>query len=437
MADLEGAVAPPPAEAVATPERITREQQTQEVRGLGQNALHRRVAEAATAYRNTPPDQRGSLDQGTRKLNSIATLGALSTTGEEYQGVERDNQGNTVTKKGIDMTKGNPVTVEATRPNGQKPETVKIIRIIKGSDTTFTCEMQTTDDSTGWTAEIPRSDVVNKQLAVEATAIMGQFQGTEQQVVQLYINLLQNGDQALEGKTPDEVNQLIEAAAKQAGVLTVDDIKAAVDKMLPEVKPADPAQQLTAEQQAQNARRTRMVEALSNSGKNIADQEVLGAVFNSEGFTPEQLAQQANQAQTRIAQAQARVNADPNNQEARQALAAAQSESALISMAREATRADGPMSTYLERMAKGDIPPEQGRAAVAAFREGNLIPLIEMAQPELTPNPTDTADQAAEKAAKKKALEDAAKKSGNIFLYLLAALVLSTQAVTESTKKFM
>jgi hypothetical protein len=130
------------------------------------------------------------------------------------------------------------------------------------------------------------------------------------------------------------------------------------------------------------------------------------------------------------------LESNPNDEQAKKALAEAEVNLSLWQKASTAFGENGEVKKLFDLMEQGKLDKGQAQQLVDAMREGDIDKIIQtVSTNELKDDPNDTPEQKADKEKKKAELAAAAKKGGIGLLILLALIAAGTAMATGEALK--
>ncbi len=325
--------------------------------------------------------------EGTDKGNPLATTYEDSTTGETY-----DVYVDQIT--GID-DKGN--------------YTCKVIKQGEGGR----------DDAARYDMTIPPSELMGMNLVSERQAIEAGFTGEEREFVKTYLDTI---DPSME--TPemtDEMSTQIEKIAREKGMLTAGDMRAIIDKTVPEGHPdredADKALQAI-------------------DGKTILDKDDFHAMMDVLGVGPAGIEKQAASLRAEITQQKDILTKFPDDEIAKRRLEQAEKELGMVNqmdkMMEEAReKGEDPMDEYFKRAQEGDLDSGKARDVIEGVAKGDFNSLLDML-PEFDASTPEGKERREKILA---TLKEGGKFSAGLIGILLGmALGISVSIAAESLK---
>jgi len=345
----EGAVAEPSIQQETAPKvERSAERQTTEIRFTAIGTLNKKINQAESVAE----DKRS---EGQRQLASLKLLGNA-------------REGSFATKEepeGIDLQKAQhplEVTVDGN--------TCRVTHIQSASENSFRCAVAIdAPDGSGSryeTYDTPRADLVNAQLIAESGAILGEFDGDAKTAIELYIKSLR-GEDITQDMDAEQIQRVIEQVAADSGMLTANDLKGFVERVMPE-QLAENGKQLTAEQRQHNEARQKAIDLLD--GRAIADPQTVMDTLSAIGYGPEQIQAEAANLQTEITTLEAKKDKTPEEMDA---LAKLKVKADIIGQFSEN------MNGCFEAALGGQLGSEQSKAVIAAFKTGNMTAVIDAA----------------------------------------------------------
>ena len=445
-------VAPPTNEAPAAPERrVPAERQKAEISDLSQTVLNRRLLELRKSMKENPDKASEILADGNvQKLFLIQRFKEIST--------------------------GDSSNLEASPLVLREGEEVIAI---EGADTPdLKCRVKITLDSDSIKYEdrlISREDLATAQLTSEADAILENFTGAERNILDLWKKTQINPDE-FEGMDPNQMDQASKEAADLTGSLTIDDLKAFLEKRGEPTSAEPKPPTLTTEAEdviskvdeggvptavtenlARILRENGIAEEDISSktpnelidmlrlkkteseatptdatgeriegilkGKNIVDAEALSLIFEGEDLDG-----QTKILSDKIVELEEKAKNNPDNISIKSDLAKAIRQKELIGRTSQLIKDKDIVSKYFENFINGKITKELAGKMKDAIRGGNLVLTALALTPELDDNPNDTEEERKAKHDKREKVKDALFLSSagtSLIAALLGAILIA------------
>lgn len=252
---------------------------------------------------------------------------------------------------------------------------------------------------------LERDDLLKEVLLQDADNIENLLPEDQRELFRTHVAILRDGNTALEDKTLEELNALIDQGAEQANMLTNDALLAFAKTNLP-------PEQLK-----------ELLPILTTGGR-LATAEGLTKVLEMGGIEELAVKQVAD-----IKSLESRLqygNLDgPTRKALEQELAVAREYEIFFNQARDVLLEGTKMQELIDNITKGQVDADNAKAITAALKSGDIEEVVKVLFNEFNDDPNDTPEQRAEKKLKQAEAAKRAKMIGGIGLLALLMIIMA------------
>lgn len=332
-----------PPEEAAPEKEIPRERQVKEVEYVANSILYRglqRVKEKVA---------RGeALTSGERELQTLIHIDEMKA-GEHID---------------FDGSLKRTVTVETTTTGVER----KSNGVLKRADSAesadeLSCKFKTeSSERPEVTITMKRRELRDLQLFTHQDAILDTFTGVERDLIRQYILLQKDPDSPL----PSDINDLIKKAAKETGIITVEDLVSLQQAI--EGKLSDKS---TPEEKDLSER----LKKIGAEG-NLLDFSTISSVFSELGLSPSVVDLKIKGLEKVLTEAKERLTANPKNERLLADYEDAKGSLLLMQQAAEALKPEGALKQYFDLANQGALDLDTAKKFAENFRLGNIDDII-------------------------------------------------------------
>ena len=371
---------------------VSRKTKIREIGTVGSRSVYREMRQAAQEVEGLTEQERINLLETDKGKNLLFGMWQIETLSDGT------HTGEALTFKSSDPLK---------YTKDGKVMTVKSLEVT--ADGKFSCFLQDPENENVQVPETLTREQIQQSILTSnpdaASVIMARMPPGQRELLQLHIDVLQGGEQALEGKDSNNINALSKKAADETEIITTEDMRGFAERTI-----EDPAQ------------KQEFLDSLA--GRNLLDPETAAKIMQNLDLDT-----LSTRASSRVQEIQKSLNSGNLDGETRKQLerelALEREYVSFYEKASDYLRQDQGMQIYLEKVRTAQVDTKTAREVKNALKSGNLETAVNAIFHELQDDPKDSPEQKAEKKLKREAAIKKAKTIGGIGLLGLLFLLMA------------